>query len=65
VKAQLGTRVDELLLRRLRIYRVVTGRTVEDIVSAALDGYLPSTSDLVRDSGKPREELLAQASEIA
>jgi hypothetical protein len=56
VKVQLATRVDELLLRRLRIYRIVADRTVEDIVSAALEGYLPSTADLVRDSGKPREE---------
>jgi hypothetical protein len=41
VKVQLATRLDAGLRQRLRIYAAVTGRTVEDVVTAALDGYLP------------------------
>ena len=41
VKVQLATRLDTGLRQRLRIYAAVTGRTVEDVVGAALDGYLP------------------------
>jgi len=59
VKAQLATRLDVALRQRLRIYAAVTGRTVEDVVSAALDGYLPTASDMVRDGGGPSGELLA------
>jgi len=58
VKAQLATRLDMALRQRLRIYAAVTGRTVEDVVSAALDGYLPTASDMVRDSGEPGRGLL-------
>ena len=48
MKVQLATRLDAGLRQRLRIYAAVTGRTVEDVVSAALDGYLPPTSEMVR-----------------
>jgi plasmid stability protein len=60
MKVQLATRLDTGLRQRLRIYAAVTGRTVEDVVSAALDGYLPPASDMVRsaDSG-PRQDRLA------
>jgi plasmid stability protein len=51
VKVPLATRLDAGLRQRLRVYAAVTGRTVEDVVSAALDGYLPSTPDMVRDAG--------------
>ncbi len=51
MKVQLATRLDSRLRQRLRIYAAVTGRTVEDVVTAALDGYLPPTSDMVRDGG--------------
>ena len=66
MKVQLATRLDTGLRQRLRIYAAVTGRTVEDVVSAALDGYLPSASDMVRnaDSGA-REGLLAEQSGVA
>ena len=59
MKIQLATRLDTGLRQRLRIYAAVTGRTVEDVVGAALDGYLPPAADMVRgaDSG-PREDLL-------
>ena len=50
MKVPLATRLDTGLRRRLRIYAAVTGRTVEEVVSAALDGYLPPTSDMVRDA---------------
>lgn len=38
MKVPLATRLDTQLRQRLRIYAAVTGRTVEDLVSAALDG---------------------------
>ena len=48
VKVQLATRVDTALRQRLRVYVALTGRKVEDVVSAALEGYLPSTPDMIR-----------------
>jgi hypothetical protein len=67
VKVQLATRLDVRMRQRLRIYAAVTGRTVEDVVSAALDGYLPPASDMVRDaSSGPRESaILAEPSGAA
>jgi hypothetical protein len=56
VKVQLATRVDTALRQRLRVYVALTGRKVEDVVSAALDGYLPPTSEMVRDGGTPHAE---------
>jgi predicted DNA-binding protein len=50
MQVQLATRLDPRLRQRLRIYAAVTGRTVADVVSAALDGYLPPTADMVRDA---------------
>jgi plasmid stability protein len=50
MKVQLATRLDTGLRQRLRIYAAVTGRTVEDVVSTALEGYLPPTADMVRDT---------------
>jgi hypothetical protein len=60
VKVQLATRLDTRLRQRLRIYAAVTGRTVEDVVSAALDGYLPSTPDMIRDGAELGCELVAE-----
>jgi hypothetical protein len=66
MKVQLATRLDTALRQRLRIYAAVTGRTVEDLVGAALDGYLPPTSEMVRDGGsEPREDLLGEQSGVA
>ena len=66
MKVQLATRLDTGLRQRLRIYAAVTGRTVEDVVSAALDGYLPPTADMVRDADSgPREDLLAEQPGVA
>ena len=59
MKVQLATRVDTALRQRLRVYVALTGRKVEDVVSAALEGYLPSTPDMIRDGGEPAGELLA------
>ena len=56
MKVQLATRVDTTLRQRLRVYVALTGRKVEDVVSAALDGYLPPTSEMVRDGGAPHAE---------
>jgi plasmid stability protein len=59
VKVQLATRVDQALRRRLRVHAAITGRTVEDLVSEALNSYLPPASDLVGGSSEPGSELLA------
>jgi plasmid stability protein len=60
MKVQLATRLDTGLRQRLRIYAAVTGRTVEDVVSTALDGYLPPASEMIRDAGSgPGNDLLA------
>lgn len=60
MKVQLATRLDTGLRQRLRIYAAVTGRTVEDVVSAALDGYLPPASEMIRDANTgPHDDLLA------
>lgn len=67
VKVQLATRLDPRLRQRLRIYAAFTGRTVEDVVSAALDGYLPPTSDMVRGGGgkADQDSLLAEQPGVA
>jgi hypothetical protein len=60
MKVQLATRLDAGLRQRLRIYAAVTERTVEEVVSAALNGYLPPTSDMIRDTSRgSRGDLLA------
>lgn len=61
MKVQLATRLHTGLRQRLRIYAALTGRTVEDLVGAALDRYLPPASDMIRDAGnEPLEGLLAE-----
>jgi plasmid stability protein len=67
MKVQLATRLDPQLRQRLRIYAAVTGRTVEDVVRAALDGYLPPAMDMVRRAnGAPCEDtLVAGQPEVA
>ena len=67
MKVQLATRLDTGLRQRLRIYAAVSGRTVEDVVTAALDGYLPPTADMVRHAdGGPREgAALTEQPEVA
>jgi hypothetical protein len=51
MKVPLTTRLDPPLRQRLRVYVAVTGRKVEDVVSAALTGYLPSMSEMVQNGG--------------
>jgi hypothetical protein len=65
VKVQLATRLDARLRQRLRVYAAVTGRTVQDVVSAALDGYLPRTSDMFRDGSEPSGNLFADQPGVA
>ncbi len=58
MKEQLATRLEAPLRRRLRVYAAVSGRTVAEVVSTALDGYLPPLAEMVRaaESGAaPRE----------
>jgi hypothetical protein len=52
-KEQLGTRVEAPLGQRLRVYAAVHRRTVAEVVSAALDSYLPPLADLVRGDAEP------------
>jgi plasmid stability protein len=60
MKVQLATRLETALKHRLRIYAAVSGRTVEDVVSKALDSYLPPAATMVRiDDAEPREALPA------
>lgn len=60
MKVQLATRLETALRHRLRIYAAVSGRTVEDVVSKALDSYLPPAADMIRgDESQPREILPA------
>jgi hypothetical protein len=65
VKVQLATRLDDGLRQRLRIYATLTRRTVEDVVSTALDGYLPATTDMVREGVARAEDFLAEHPEVA
>ena len=67
MKVQLATRLDTGLRQRLRIYAAVTGRTVEDVVSTALEGYLPPTADMVGDteSGPRQDAFLAEQPVVA
>jgi predicted DNA-binding protein len=67
MQVQLATRLDARLRHRLRIYAAVTGRTVADVVSAALDGYLPPAEDMVRDvrSGPGEDAALTEQPGVA
>lgn len=67
MQVQLATRLDARLRQRLRIYAAITGRTVADVVGAALDGYLPPAEDMVRDvgSGSREDSLLAKQQGVA
>jgi len=50
MKEQLGTWLEASLGRRLRVYAAINRRTVTDVVSTALDSYLPTLADLVSDA---------------
>jgi predicted DNA-binding protein len=67
MQVQLATRLDAGLRQRLRIYAAVTGRTVTEVVSAALDGYLPTAEDMIRnaDSGPSEDAFLVGQPEVA
>ena len=46
MKVEFATRLDIGLRRRLRVFAAVSERTIEDIVSAALNGYLPPAAEV-------------------
>ena len=46
-KEQLATWVDAPIRRRLRVYAAVSSTTITDVVTAALDRYLPAMTDMV------------------
>ena len=48
MKEQLATRLEAPLRQRLRVYAAVSGRQVTEVVSAALDGYLPPLAEIVQ-----------------
>jgi plasmid stability protein len=64
MKVPLAARLNAGLRQRLRVYAAVTGRTVEDVVGAALDGYLPTTAEMVRDGSGP-SDLIAEEPYVA
>jgi predicted Fe-Mo cluster-binding NifX family protein len=41
VKVPFGTRLEPDLRQRVKIYAAATDQTIEDVVEAALSGYLP------------------------
>jgi predicted transcriptional regulator len=57
VKVSFGTRLESGLRQRLKVFAAVTDRTIEDVVEAALDHYLPpgpaadSDTESAQDSG--------------
>jgi len=53
MKVQLGTRVDPDLRQRLRIFAATSGRTVEDVVTKALERYLPPAPGLEPAGSEP------------
>ena len=65
MKVPLTTRLDDGLRQRLRIYAALNRRTVEDVVSVALDGYLPTMAEMVRDGAEPGEGLLTEQPGVA
>jgi hypothetical protein len=47
MKEQLNVRIDPSLGHRLRVYAAISDQHIADVVSAALDGHLPSLAALV------------------
>jgi hypothetical protein len=47
-KEQLATWIEPPLRRRLRVYAALRGLAITDVVGAALDGYLPPLTDMIR-----------------
>lgn len=66
MKVAFGTRLEADVKQRLRVFVAVTGRTVEDVVGEALDGYLPAVPAEVAQGVRPRGNslLTEQACEL-
>jgi hypothetical protein len=62
MQEQLNTRQDARLVHRLRVYAAISGRTVTEVVAAALDRYLPPLADLVRDADSEAGQARGQVS---
>jgi hypothetical protein len=58
VKVAFATRLEADLRQRLRVFVAVTGRTVENVVGEALDGYLPAVPVDVAQGARSRENAL-------
>ena len=53
MKVSFGTRLDPDLQRRLKTYAAASGQKIEDIVEAAIRGYLPGAP---ADTGTGQQE---------
>jgi len=60
MKVDFTTRLDVGLRKRLRIFAAVSEQTIEEIVSSALNSYLPPAADTVSGSGAALESVLAE-----
>jgi predicted transcriptional regulator len=54
VKIAFGTRLDPDLRQRVKVFAAATDQTIEDVVEAALTGYLSPTAEVA--GGQLRSE---------
>lgn len=59
MKVEFATRLDPGLRRSLRVFAAVSERTIEDIVVAALDGYLPPAAETAVRAGSQESAAAA------
>ena len=60
MKVDFTTRLDVGLRKRLRIFAAVSEQTIEEIVSSALNNYLPPTAETASGSAAALESALAE-----
>lgn len=53
MKVPFGTRLEPALRQRVKVYAAATDRTIEDVVEAALSGYLPG---IPADTATPEQQ---------
>lgn len=52
VKVQVAARLDAGLRKRLRIYAAVSGTTMAEIMTAALDAHLPPLAEIAQSAAE-------------
>jgi predicted transcriptional regulator len=57
VKVSFGTRLEPDLQRQLKIYAAATGQRIEDVVEAAIRGYLPGVLAEARQQQEAAQAL--------